>query len=404
MPKRTAITLTRSRVDRFHFDPAGTQQQYLWDSQVPGLGVQVLPSGRKSWCLRYRIGGKVKRMGMGAVGALSLETARELARAALEQAVQGIDPQVERRRPEPPRPATVADLHRSYIATAYYLSRSVDFRHNFSSTSRCYILPVLGERILSEVSRGEVRGLVEGLVEQGKEGAAQGLLTHLRVLFNYAIEQELITHSPADRIKVKRTSNGRRELWLQSDEDLRHAWWLDAPIQVRALVRWCLLTGCRRDEARMASWAQFDPECTVWTVETTKGGRPLVLPVTEPMLAVLKEMRATFPGSPHCFPATTGPLKPIPRGSTDYILRQATGGAWMWHTLRHTVESHLAELDIGAEVRDLILNHSGRGCVGERYRHGRQIDTKRKALECWHQFLSKVANPQTGQSLTGQLI
>ncbi len=387
MPRLTAIPLTRSRIDRYRFDPAGAQQQYLWDTQVPGLGVQVLPSGRKSWCLRYRMGDKTKRMGLGAVGALSLETARELARAALEQAVQGVDPLVERRRPEPKRPATLADLHQNYTATAYFLSRSADFRANFASTSRRYVLPELGDRPLSEITRAEVRALVEGLVEQGREGMAQGLLTHLRVLFNYAVEQELVEYSPADKIKVKRTGNGRREGWLHADEDLRKAWWLNAPLQVRALVRWCLLTGCRRDEARLARWAQFDLENKVWTVEATKGGRPLVLPVTEPMLAVLEEMRATFPGSPDCFPATTGPLKPIPRGSSDYILRQATQGAWMWHTLRHTVESHLAELGIGAEVRDLILNHAGRGGVGERYRHGRQLDTKRRALECWHQFL-----------------
>lgn len=62
----------------------------------------------------------------------------------------------------------------------------------------------------------------------------------------------------------------------------------------------------------------------------------------------------------------------------------------MWHALRHSVESHLAEMGVTAEVRDLILNHRGRGGVGERYRHGLQLDTKREGLEKWHSRLATL--------------
>lgn len=397
MPKLTAVNLTTSRVERWRFEPGeggAVRPQYLWDRQVPGLGVQMLPTGRKAWVLRYRLAGRAKRLTLAPVGTLDLEAARAMARDYLGLAFQGTDPAAERRKPPEPGPLTVADLVSRYTATAHHQSCSPDFRANFASTARRYILPALGDKPLAEVSRADVRTLVESLTDQGKEGMAQGLLTHCRVLFNFAIEQELIEHSPADRVKVRRTTSGRREQWLQTPEELSSAWWIRAPTQVRGLVRWCLLTGCRRDEARLATWDQFSTEpdgSIVWSVAATKSGRPLTLPVTGAMQAVLDEMRQSFPGSAHVFVSTTSILKPVPRGSADWVLRSVP---WSWHVLRHSVESHMAELGVGAEVRDLILNHAQRG-VGERYRHGRQLDQKRAGLQAWHDYLlSAVYKPR----------
>lgn len=388
MPRLTSIALTRSRVERARHDPAGPQQQYLWDNLVPGLGLQILPSGRKSWCLRYRLSGTARRMVLGAVGALALETARDKAREALALVAKGVDPLHAKAQPDE-QVLTVAKLLESYTATPYYNSRSESFRTNFSSTARLYILPGLGAMPVAEVRRAHLRELIDALTNVGKDGAAHGLRTGLRVLFRYAIDQDLIEHSPADRIRLQRSSEGRRPVWLQTPEELRSAWWLDAPVQLRAMVRWCLLTGCRRDEARLATWSQFNKEPQAgkgWTVPRTKNGRPLSLPVNDTMDAVLSELARSFPGSTVCFPGTTSSLTSIARTTGDAALRRRTKGRWMWHALRHTVESHLAELGIPSEVRNLILNHTQHG-VGERYRHGRQLDLKREALEVWHRFI-----------------
>lgn len=398
MPRKTAVTLTPSRIERSRHDPQGSRQQFLWDAQVPGFGVMLLPSGSKRFCVRYRWQGRARRLTLAPAGSVSLDAARQQAREVIEQALSGVDP-LAAKHAQPDRPVTLADLHQRYTSGVYFQSRSADFQHNFNSTMNRYVLPALGDKPLVEISRSDVRAVVDALIEDRKEGMAQGTLTHLRVLFNTAIDQELIEFSPADRIKLQLTGTGRREVWLQTGEELCRAWYLPVRVQVRAMVRWCLLTGCRRDEARLARWEQFteEPETgTLWTVEDTKGGRPLVLPVTAAMQAVLDEMRLTFPGMPHLFPGLSDPLRPIARGSTDHILRTKTGDGsnarpgWSWHTLRHTVESHLAELGIGAETRDLILNHRGRGGVGERYRHGRQLEAKRAGLERWHQHLLSV--------------
>ena len=47
-----------------------------WDNDVPGFGVRVMPSGRKSFVLQYRAGRRSRRMVLGYVNVVTPEQAR----------------------------------------------------------------------------------------------------------------------------------------------------------------------------------------------------------------------------------------------------------------------------------------------------------------------------------------
>lgn len=387
MPKRTAVTLTPTRIERFKYLSGGPKAQFLWDLVISGLGLEAVQSGRRSWVLSYRILEKKKRITIGGYPELDLEDAREEAKSLLGGLRKGVDPASKNKLSK--KEHTVQSLYDDYVLTRYFKTRSIDFQNNFKSTMRRYVLPAIGDQPLVGVQRVQVRSIVDDLVDSGKEGSAQGALTHMRVLFGHAIEKEYIDYSPADRIRVKKTTSGRRDKWLQTPEELKSAWWFEGKPQIRAVIRWCLLTGCRRDEARITQWAQVDREKEIWTVDRTKNRRPLVLPLMPAMVEVLDELAVTFPESDYLFPATTSKRKAIPRGSMDYMIREGTKGEWSMHTLRHTVESWLAELGVVEEHRNLVLNHwSGR--MSERYRHGYQLDAKEKAMETWHKKLMEM--------------
>src|SRR5215469_11024982 len=64
---------------------------------LPGLRLQVWPSGAKTWVWRYRFNGKPKKMTMpGRFPALGVSAAREAAIAAATKHGKGIDPSAEK--------------------------------------------------------------------------------------------------------------------------------------------------------------------------------------------------------------------------------------------------------------------------------------------------------------------
>jgi integrase len=377
MPKRTAVRLTVTRV-REH--KATDRRAYLWDTTVDGLGLEAAPNGRRSWVLSYRLLGKAKRVTLGQYPAMDLDAAREEAQALRSALRQGVDPVVERKRQR--AAGSVRELGEEYMQGRYFATRSADFRANFASTWRRYIEPALGDMPVEAVRRAHVRAIVDDLVAAGKEGMATGCRTHLAVLFNHAIDIDRIEHSPVDRVRVRRTTSGRRERWLRADE-IRAAWHVETAAAMQLMVRWLLLTGCRRDEARLARHDQI--EAGVWVVPRTKNTRELALPVMPMMQAVADESARLFPGSPWLFPATTSSTKPLPRGSTHHLL---AGVDWSPHVLRHTVATWLQELGVERDARQAVLNHIDAG-MAARYGHSRQIDMKRTALATWHDELAR---------------
>ncbi|MCB2101425.1 MAG: DUF4102 domain-containing protein, partial [Rhodobacterales bacterium] len=65
---------------------------FLWDGDMPGFGVRVMVSGRKSYMVQYRHGGRARRVTFGRVGVMTPDEARKEARELLTAAGKGDNP------------------------------------------------------------------------------------------------------------------------------------------------------------------------------------------------------------------------------------------------------------------------------------------------------------------------
>jgi Arm DNA-binding domain len=59
------------------------RQEILWDLEVPGFGLRVLPTGRKSWVLHFRVQFRLRLAVLGSAGVLTLDQARRIASSPL---------------------------------------------------------------------------------------------------------------------------------------------------------------------------------------------------------------------------------------------------------------------------------------------------------------------------------
>ena len=71
------VTLTARHIDSIK--PTTTRVEYV-DEKVPGLALRVMPTGAKSWTVRYRHRGRLRRVTLGSAAVITLAQARERVR------------------------------------------------------------------------------------------------------------------------------------------------------------------------------------------------------------------------------------------------------------------------------------------------------------------------------------
>ena len=64
----------------------------IFDSQIPGFGIRIAPSGTRTYTLMYRSGGRRWRVSLGRHGATTPEQAREAAIDILTPVKRGENP------------------------------------------------------------------------------------------------------------------------------------------------------------------------------------------------------------------------------------------------------------------------------------------------------------------------
>ena len=88
MPKLTKRTVDAAEVR--------SSDYFVWDDELPGFGLRVLPSGRKGYVVQYRAGRRSRRISLGPSTVLACEQARNQAMTIIAAARNGEDPAAKR--------------------------------------------------------------------------------------------------------------------------------------------------------------------------------------------------------------------------------------------------------------------------------------------------------------------
>ena len=70
----------------------------VWDTQIPGFHLRVMPSGTKTFAIFYRIDNRAKDYTIGKLGKCTASTARDEATRLMAGLSVGIDPQEEKKK------------------------------------------------------------------------------------------------------------------------------------------------------------------------------------------------------------------------------------------------------------------------------------------------------------------
>jgi integrase len=387
-----------------------------------GLYLTVRPSGAMSFNLRFRFAGQPRNLTIGPES-IGLAEARTLAQAARGKIAQGEDPcalKNERRAAakatalasRAPVTDTVAAVAERFIARHVKPKTRPTSAYEMERLLRVEIVPKLGLRRLAEITRADVRQLVENIAARGAPIVANRTLGLLRLFCNWAKTQDIIAASPIDGLKAPAPERSRDR--VLTDDEIRLFWraceaigWPFGP-----LARMLLLTGQRRDEVSAATWAEIDMETATWRLagERVKNKREHAIMLSAQTMRLLEGLPRINGTKGYVF--TTSGEKPIECFS--YMKNRIDGAMlaearrldpsaaeiprWTFHDLRRTAASGMASLGVAPHVVESTLNHAsgtikGVAAVYNRYRYETE---RRAALEAWGRRVEQLATGEPG--------
>jgi len=378
-----------------------------------GFGVRITPKGVKTFIFKYRFDSKVRWMTLGTYPQMNLADAHEAHADAWKVLRQGIDPgaqAIEEREVE--RQAhTVADLTQEFLdscAKAGKPKRSLPVYKRILAKD---VLPEWGQRKAKDITRRDVKSLLNKVLDRGAPIMANRTLAVIRKMFNYAFDEEIIPISPCIKIKAPAPENQRDR--VLSAAEIRAFWHgLDGENMkgVNAFIKLALklelASAQRKGECCAAAWEEIDLEEGWWTIpgEKTmlrinlgvedglaKNGRIHRVPLTPLAIEILQEARALSGDSPWVFPSprTNRPLTPPAVNHAMRLRLNSLGITFVPHDLRRTAASHMTGMGVPRLVVSKILNHSERGVTAVYDRHSYDRE-KRQALETWARKLQDI--------------
>jgi integrase len=366
--------------------PPGKSEAFFWDAACSGFGMRALKSGRRSWIYQYRDDHKrTRRIALGDVSAVSLNTARAAARQHAASVVQGANPSVRRRAQR--TAMTVLGVVEAYLRHAKTRQRPRSYEETERHLRR-HAAPLHHERA-EAVGRRSIAELLERVAAASGPIAANRLRAALSALWTWSLRTGLIEADSNPVTFTLKHIEKPRERTL-SDEELKAIWKAtDGGADYSRIVRLCLLTGCRREEIGGLRWDEVNDDQLRIGSERMKGGivhEVPVLPAIAGTLLVRHEGVCVFGRRCNGFSGWS-------KSKTALDAKLANAGyslkPWTLHDLRRTFSTRLHDEGVEPIVIEALLAHKQRG-VAAVYNRASFRDAKRAALTRWHSMLNEI--------------
>lgn len=384
MPK-----ITKRFVEAITPQPDRTLQH--WDSELKGFGILVLPSGRRTYFIQYRISNRIrKHLKIGIHGQISTEEARTLAKKYLGEIAHGEDPATKKK--ENRDLPLIKDLAQDYLDRYAIPKKRPRSIAEDKKLLKNIILPTIGNQQVKHISRRTIENLHNQLEKAPYQ--ANRVLALLSKMLSLAIAWGWKSDNPVKGIE--RYQEEKRDRWLD-EQELNQFW--DAlenyPYHPATFVlKILLLTGARKSEVLQASWNQFDLERAVWTKPShlTKQKKREHLPLSEEVLEILYQLkRLNKNKSQYLFPGKNGekPMRDI-KHLWGKIIKEAKLENVRIHDLRHTHASHLVSSGLSLSIVGKLLGHT-QASTTQRYAHLAD-EPLRKATALFGNKVKKLAS------------
>ena len=189
-------------------------EYFLWDEDLPGFGLRVLPSGRKRYIIQYRAGRRSRRISLGPATVLTCEQARSRAITIIAATKNGEDPAA--RRDADRRAITIKELAERFEKEHIGLRLKPSTAKRYKRMLERFVIPRLGNHRVNEVTRADIAQLHHELRHIAYD--ANRCLEMISKMFNLAEMWGLRPDGSNPRKHIKKYPEEKRERFLSPAE------------------------------------------------------------------------------------------------------------------------------------------------------------------------------------------
>lgn len=330
------------------------------DTDVAGLRIVVNRLGRKSWLLRFTMGGVKCAMKLGDYPAVDIAEARLKAIEARASAARGVDPRATAIVSVADKPLTLTQfMEESYLVHAKATLRSY---RDLYGRWRHHIQPVFGGTALVDLRTQDIQRFHDQKRAELSPATANRLLALMKRALGLSITWSVggLHRNPTQGIRMHPEHN-QRQAYLSGERLQRFMVALDAEPSrtAAALIKFLIATGVRRGEALTARFSDMNLDDATWRLTRTKNGRSRVVYLSDVSLAIVKSQREVARHD-WVFPAAGGKNAHLgdPKKAFHRVLRAANlhGEGLVLHSLRHSFATLVAE-HYPLQVAGHLLGH-----------------------------------------------
>ena len=377
MAKRVPA-LSAAAVAKIKPDPVRTLE--FVDGDVPGLRLRVTPKGTRTWSLNIRASGVMRWFEVGA--GLGLAEARVKARLIRQRVAAGADPTAEKRENRTRAVSAKRGVGTFGAVVVEYFSAGngaglktkAEQMRRIRSVFKAHL-----DRPGVDVLSSELQRAVDP--HTAKVAAARAV-AYVTPVLKWAVKRGLMK-GVFDLEKPLQDAPRQKVM----DEAELAAVWPTLTDSYGRCCRFMLLTGARLDEARNATWGQFDLKMQLWTIpaavrkdtraQTRRRLAPkpaMHVPLSQQAVALLDEVKVAELSRRQLQGVSEEP-KPADLvfvgqrgGKLDNwdrwlkaIAQKSGVSGWSAHALRRTTATLAGNLGAPPHVVSVILGHTNLG-------------------------------------------
>ncbi|QIF95941.1 tyrosine-type recombinase/integrase [Proteus vulgaris] len=365
-----------------------------------GLYLEVTAKGSRYWRMKYRFGGKEKRLAFGVFPIVTLAEAREMRNQAKKTLAAGGDPGEIKKEEKAIQKLNTGNTFEA-IAREWHKSKadrwSLRYRDEIIDTFEKDIFPYIGKRPIAEIKPLE---LLETLRKMEKRGALEKMRKvrqRCGEVYRYAIITGRAEYNPAPDLASALTPPKKQHFPFLTAEELPYflkdlAGYTGSMI-TKTATKIILLTAVRTQELRFARWQDIDLEKGVWEIpaEVMKMKRPHVVPLSKQVIELFNSLKPLSGHYELVFIGRNDHRKPISKESVNQVIELlGYKGRLTGHGFRHTMSTILHEKGFNSAWIETQLAHIDKNAIRGTYNHAQYMDGRREMMQWYADYMDEL--------------